>query len=97
MNTNARPAADAHIETRLAFAWGILNPHRRTGSWKAPVCVGASQAALDALAGIGMTVEVLGEACEFYTGTSLRVEPGEVPGAVRLVADGYAAGPAGDH
>jgi hypothetical protein len=46
---------------------------------------------------MGMGVDVLAEACVHYTATSLRAEPGEVPGAVRLVADGYAAGPAGDH
>lgn len=88
---------DAHEQTRLAFAWSILSPVHRTGSWKGRIEIGASTAAIKALETIGMGVDVLAEACEFYTATSLRVEPGEVPGAVRLVADGYAAGPAGDH
>ena len=98
MSTMTTPGQfDAHLYARLEFAWSILNPRVHCGTWKAPIDIGASQGALDALASIGMTFDALADACEFYTATTLRIESGEVPGALRLVADGYAAGPAGDH
>ena len=90
------PMFDAHEETRLAFAWSIIMPPQFR-SWKAPISVSMSASVLRALETIGMSFDVLAEACEHYTATELRMEPGDVPGAVRLVADGYAAGPAGDH
>lgn len=83
---------------RLAAAWEIVNPAvPNYQDWKSPIAWGiGTRHLVEHLAGrAGVTLDDVLDAIEFYTATEATVT--EVNGVTWIKADGYRAGPAGDH
>jgi len=86
---------DAYL-AKMEKAFELVKP----ADWKAPIDLCVSEEALKTLdPDSGKALADVCEAVDFYTATIATVRPAPTPAGMawRVTADGYRAGPAGDH
>lgn len=88
---------DEAYKARMEKAFELVKP---SGDWKAPIDLCVSEEALKTLdPDTGKALADVCEAVDFFTATIATVRPTVTPNGIswRVMADGYRAGPAGDH
>jgi hypothetical protein len=97
-------AANAR-QAKLEQAWKLADPTCKEldRDWKDPININGTELAIEnACKGLGVTLHDVLTAIEHFTATMPKVErwrERKLAGArmIRITADGYRAGPAGDH
>lgn len=91
---------DARYLVAMEKAWWLVDPGRvrLDCDWKDPVDATVTAEGLGVLGyrDVRAAIKNIEEAVAFYTATEAKVVPCG-PGMWRVTADGYRAGPAGDH
>ena len=90
---------DTHHD-RMMAAFNVVDPtcEVRGTNWRDRISIFGTQSAFDAAARhFGVTFNDVLESVRYLTATEPTVTPVDEAGLLHITADGYRAGPAGDH
>jgi hypothetical protein len=100
-NTNAQQQTNRDAQhAKMTAAFAVVDPTCQGRDWKAPIDTYGSPAVFERLCTqLNVTLDDVLEAIRFFTATEPTVtrEPSPAGEILRIRADGYRKGPAGDH